>query len=83
MVTVDLTAKHIAECEMLEKRRYQSRTGNRGGLLTGRAGGGAMTEISRNGGVGGPHSNGAGGGGGAGSSDLEPIDADVEGGLMQ
>jgi len=29
VATVDLTGKHIVECEALEKRRYQSRSGNR------------------------------------------------------
>jgi hypothetical protein len=80
---VELTAKHIEECESLEKRRYQTGGGawgggGRPGLVTGGAAMGAK---------GGAH----GGGGGAGThpmkdmkrsieapSDLDPIDADSE-----
>ena len=79
---VELTAKHIEECESLEKRRYQTGGGGWGGggrpgLVTGGAAMGA--------------SGGArGGGGGAGThpmkdmkrsfeaTDLDPIDADSE-----
>jgi hypothetical protein len=50
---VELVGKHITECENLEKRRYQSRAGGRGGnsALVGGGGGGRggqMGEIRRN-----------------------------------
>ena len=45
---VDLVSKHITECEQLEKKRYQSRGGGKGGLTGGAGRGGAqMTEIKR------------------------------------
>lgn len=63
---VDLVSKHIGECEQLEKKRYQSRTGGKGGsALTGGAGGRGgtqMTEIKRS----------------AEATDLDPIDLDPE-----
>ncbi|KAJ1492309.1 hypothetical protein T484DRAFT_1931497 [Baffinella frigidus] len=84
VATVELTGKHIVECEALEKRRYQSRSGNRQGLITGKAGGGPMSEIRRSGNGGGLHgSGGGGGGGGGGGSDLDPIDSEIGDGLVQ
>ena len=74
---VELTAKHIEECESLEKRRYQAG----GGFKSGRPG--MVTGGSAMGG-------GRGGGGAAGThpmkdmkrsieaTDLPPIDADSE-----
>jgi hypothetical protein len=43
---VELVGKHIAECESLEKKRYQSRTGGRSGFGGGRPGT-QMQEIKR------------------------------------
>mmetsp|Transcript_31797 Transcript_31797/g.84905 ORF Transcript_31797/g.84905 Transcript_31797/m.84905 type:complete len:166 (-) Transcript_31797:179-676(-) len=48
---VELVGKHIVECENLEKRRYQSRVGGRGGtaaLTAGATRTGAGGEIRRN-----------------------------------
>jgi hypothetical protein len=48
---VELVGKHITECENLEKRRYQSRAGGRGGnsaLVGGGVRGTQMGEIRRN-----------------------------------
>mmetsp|Transcript_18273 Transcript_18273/g.28414 ORF Transcript_18273/g.28414 Transcript_18273/m.28414 type:complete len:234 (+) Transcript_18273:60-761(+) len=68
VAVVDLTGRHIAECESLEKRRYQTRTGNRQGLMAGRGAGGAqMSEIKRS----------------AQSTDLEDIDPEIGEGLTQ